>query len=195
MDTICKKASKQINALFRLRNVLDTSGKLKLYYAFIRSYFNHCPLVWHLCRIQKSKKMEKIQHRALKFVFNDSESSYSKLLECANSCSLVNWRLKCLSVEIFKNVHIIGPSCPLSGYFEFRRSHYDLRFDNRLSLKRFNTMTYGQNSISHKGTLLWNSLPSAMRQCTDLHEFSKLADDFFSIICCCGTCYSCVCTP
>jgi hypothetical protein len=44
-------------------------GKLTIYYSFIMSNFNYCPLVWHFCGEVNTKKVEKIQERALKFIY------------------------------------------------------------------------------------------------------------------------------
>jgi hypothetical protein len=51
-------------------------GKLTIYYSFILSNFNYCPLVWHFCGESNTKKLEKIQERALRFIYNNSDSSY-----------------------------------------------------------------------------------------------------------------------
>ncbi len=45
---------------------------------------NYCRLVWHFCRIQNSRNMEKIQERALRFVYEDYESTYDILLKKGN---------------------------------------------------------------------------------------------------------------
>ena len=33
--------------------------------------FNYCPLTWHYCGEVNTKKMENIQKRALRFIYND----------------------------------------------------------------------------------------------------------------------------
>jgi hypothetical protein len=45
------------------------------------------PLVWHFCGEGNTKKLEKIQERALRFIYNDSDSSYENLLEKSQSDS------------------------------------------------------------------------------------------------------------
>jgi hypothetical protein len=52
----------------------------------------YCPLTWHFCTEQNSNKIEKIQERALRFIYNDSDSSYETLLQNSimNNNSVVN---------------------------------------------------------------------------------------------------------
>ena len=76
---ICKKAGRHINVLARLSKTLEVQEKLLLFESFILSHFNYCPLVWHNCSIANMKKIEKLQIRALRFVYNDFSSSYSEL--------------------------------------------------------------------------------------------------------------------
>ena len=50
--------------------------KLTLFHTFILSNFHYCRLAWHFCSERNSKKLEKIQERALRFVYDDFESAY-----------------------------------------------------------------------------------------------------------------------
>ena len=74
-SNIYKKAARQINVLLRLSKYLSTETKILIYKSFIRSNFNYCPLVWHFCSKTSSDKMEKLQFRALRLVYNDFNSS------------------------------------------------------------------------------------------------------------------------
>ena len=47
---------------------------------FILSNFNYCPVIWHFCSETNTKKMEKNQERALKFIHNENHSTYEELL-------------------------------------------------------------------------------------------------------------------
>ncbi len=48
---------------------------MAIYRSYILSNFNYCSLVWHFCGIQNSRNMVKIQERALRFVYDDYEST------------------------------------------------------------------------------------------------------------------------
>ena len=70
ISNICKKACRQLNCLKRLAKYLDENSRLLLYKSFIIAHFNYCPAVWHACGKVNTMKLEKIQYRALKFVYN-----------------------------------------------------------------------------------------------------------------------------
>ena len=75
VSNICKKASKQLNVLKRIGKHLCRLGKLNIYHSFILSNFDYCPLTWHFCGEVNTKKIEKIQERALRFIYSDYSSS------------------------------------------------------------------------------------------------------------------------
>ena len=83
IGNICRKASQQLNILKRLGPYLDRLSKLTIFHTFLLSNFNFCPLAWHFCTERNSKKIEKVQERALRFVYEDYLSSYEQLLEKA----------------------------------------------------------------------------------------------------------------
>ena len=78
---ICTKAAQQLNVLQRLSKFLSEDTKLLIFKSFIQSNFNYCPLIWHFCSKANTEKLEKLQHRALRIVFNDYTSSYENLLK------------------------------------------------------------------------------------------------------------------
>jgi hypothetical protein len=49
ISNICKKASRQLNVLKRIGKHLTNLGRLTIYFSFIMSNFNYCPIVWHFC--------------------------------------------------------------------------------------------------------------------------------------------------
>jgi hypothetical protein len=59
---------------------LNRLGKLTIYHSFILSNFNYCSVIWHFCSEANTKKMKKIQERALKFIYNENHSTYEEFL-------------------------------------------------------------------------------------------------------------------
>ena len=98
---ICQKAARQINALKRLSKFLTLESRMAIFRSFIMSNFNYCSLVWHACGAKKNtRKLEKLQERALRFVYLDKVSSYDDLLTKANLTTLHLGRLKMLATEV-----------------------------------------------------------------------------------------------
>ena len=72
-----------------------------MFQTFIMSHINFCPIVWHFCGIKDLKKIEKIQYRALRYVYNDLTSSYASLRGRANRPLMYNQRLKQMMIEVY----------------------------------------------------------------------------------------------
>ena len=111
ISNVCKKASRQLNVLKRIGRNLCRLGKLNIYYSFIMSNFNYCPLVWHFCGEVNTKKIEKIQERALRFIYQDYNSSYDTLLDKSKLPSLKVRRLRAIALEAFKILNNQTPVC------------------------------------------------------------------------------------
>ncbi len=105
INIICSNAARQLNAIKHLQFNLDKESILAIYRSYILSNFNCCPLTWHFCGIQNSRNMEKIQERALRFVYEDYESTYDILLKKGNHDMLYIGRLRNMATEIFKALH------------------------------------------------------------------------------------------
>ncbi len=70
--------------------------------------------------------MEKIQERALRFVYEDYESTYHILLKKGNHDILYIGRLRNMATEIFKALHGSTPIY-ISDLFEEKDKIYNLR--------------------------------------------------------------------
>ena len=78
IKNICRKASQQLNVLKRIGCFLSKLNKLTIFHTFILSNFNFCPLACHFCNKSNTSKLEKIQERALRFIYDDYESTYDE---------------------------------------------------------------------------------------------------------------------
>ena len=88
---VCKNASRKVGVLMRLRNMLTTSAKLKIFISIIMPQITYCHTVWHFFRASDStigRKMERVQERALRAVYCDTRSSYDELLRKAKLATL-----------------------------------------------------------------------------------------------------------
>ena len=73
--------SKQMNAIARLSRVLDTNAKMCIVNAFILSNFQICAVVYHHCTIYDARRLEKLQKRVLKYVYNNFKAFYVELMQ------------------------------------------------------------------------------------------------------------------
>ena len=70
-----------MNALNRLKNSVPCKIKEALYRAFILPNFFYCSQVWHYCGGRNTTKLEKVNERALRFIYKDNSTSYHTLLK------------------------------------------------------------------------------------------------------------------
>ena len=188
VSKLCKKAGFHVSAMSRVAKYLDTKSLLNVFHAFIRSNFQYSNIVWHFTSKPSILKMEKIQRRALRIVFNDYTSSYADLLLKANVSSLYVSRLKNILIETFKTINKINPQF-LHDLFEINDTEYALRDPLPLLPPKFHTTTYGRNSFTFEASKLWNNLPNDLKHIRDLDEFSSEIHEWSGPEC---TCYNCI---
>ena len=109
VNYICKRTSRQLNAIRRISKYLKKDCIMKLFHAFVSSNFNYCPTIWHFTSKSSTMKIEKVHKAALRVVYNDYTTSYSGLLDMSNRTPLFLARLKGLLVEVFKCIRGLNP--------------------------------------------------------------------------------------
>ena len=142
--------------------------------SFIIANFNYCPVIWHFCSAKNIQRIEKIQERALRFVYSDYTSTYPQLLEKSSSCTMEVKRLN------------IGPNY-IKNLFSQRQSacrHMDL------CVPRVNQTTFGLKSFRYEAVKQWNSLPENVKRSTDLQTFKRLIKNWDGPACHCNFCMS-----
>ena len=187
VTSICRKASRQINVLKRIGKHLSKLARLTIFHSFILSNFNYCPTVWHFCGEGNAKKMEKIQERALRFVYEDYQSDYQSLLNKVGMPSLKIRRLRYMGIEVFKILHKKSPEY-LHDMVSFSKSNYNLRKENSVSVPRVRTTHFGLHSFRYAGASLWNELPDDLRLQTNLSSFKSLINNWNGSSCKCSSC-------
>ncbi len=144
--------------------------KLSIYCAFILSKFYYCPVVWMLCGQGNVKKMEHIQLKALRFLFNDFTSSYAELLKKSEQPSISIHLIRSLAKEVYKCINEITPEY-LCTLLTKHNIPYDFRDDNKLTQNKFRTVTYGKRSSVYLGPKLWNTMQLEIKNAISLQDF------------------------
>ena len=154
ISACCLKASRQFNALSRISKHINLKSKSIIYNSFIASNFNYCPLVLHFCGTTNSNKLEKLQERSLRILYNDFESPIQNLMDKSGQGTLLSNRLKYLILEVFKSIRKSNAPC-LHDIFVLQEVPYDLRTPKpEQPISR--TTNYGLRTFSYLGSKLWN---------------------------------------
>jgi hypothetical protein len=187
VSNICKKASRQLNVLKRIGKHLCKLGKMTIYHSFILSNFNYCPLTWHFCGEVNTKKIEKIQERALRFIYNDYSSSYDDLLIKSKLPSLKIRRQRSIAIETYKIINKETPTY-LNDLVKIKCNSYSFRYTNTAEIPQVRTTSYGINSFRYTAAKLWNSLPQHYRDQTSYKQFQSLVSCWNGESCYCSCC-------
>ena len=107
VSKLCQKASNKLYALARISPYMDQRKLRTLMRAFITSQFQYCPLIWIFHSRQLNKKISKIQKRALRITYKDTESTYSELLEKDCAVTIHTKNLQLLVTEMYKTRQIL----------------------------------------------------------------------------------------
>ena len=113
-----------------------------------------------------NSKIEKIQERALKIVYNDYESDYDTLLKMFGTDTMLQSRLKTMVMEVFKSLKRVNPVY-IQNIFLNQDQPYDLRNPYPLVQKKTKTVTFGLRTFGYLGSKMWNDLPSHFKD-TDI---------------------------
>ena len=172
VTNLCQKANNKISAFSRISNYLNQKQSLLLYNSFIMSQFNYCSLIWMFCGKVANNCVNRTHKRALRILFNDFTSSFEELLQKANQCTIHRKSLQKLMVEVYNSLTQQNPSF-LWDMFQEKINDYNLRSKNLLMLPQAKTTTYGNESLSFRGSILWNSLPNDIKTATSVCSFKK----------------------
>lgn len=169
---VCKRAARQLNAMMRLSKVLDHDAKRHVYHSFVYSNFTYCPAVWLMCEKTCINQLEKINCRALRFLYDDFDSTYTELLAKGNHRSISVLLMHTIATEVYKSLNGMSPDYMVNV---FRRTNhqYNVRNQHGLIQPSFSTMKYGFNTFSYLGAKIWNNLPNNVKEAGSLDVFKN----------------------
>ena len=120
------------------------------------------------------KKIENLQKRALKFLYNNYKISYEELLLKSGRSTMNVNRLRILCIKIYKTIYNLNP--------EFMRDLFSLRETSRLIQEKYllnlsvpvhNQLTFANKSLRVFGPKVWKSLLYHIKSSENL-ESSKM---------------------
>ena len=153
IDTLCPNTSYKLRTLRRIRKYLTPDKAKVLYNAFMNSQFSYASIIWMFCRKTDYLKLEKIEYKAVKIVFNSNES-FEDLLLHSNEVSIHQKQLCQLTTEIYESLTDLSPE------FTVKELPYNLRNGHILNLPSAQTSYCGTNSIRFIACQVWNNLLS-----------------------------------
>ena len=134
VDRLCSKASQKLGMLRRnCYFVKDTKRSRTLYLAIVRSLFQHCSIIWRPTNLNLNSKVEGIQKRAIKWIYNEENVHYSASDIYLRKCKELNLLPMYLRfqfvdlVMLYKILHSLV-TINLPNYLHFFSGKSRLRF-------------------------------------------------------------------
>ena len=117
-------------------------------------------------------KLERVQERALRAIYCDSNSTYLELLQRAKLPTLYNRRLQDIAILKYK---VKNGLCPdyISRLFIIRNIQYNL-INNYFIIPRVNTTGYGKHSVRYLGPVLWSKIDRTFRELKTVDQFRRV---------------------
>ena len=119
-----------------------------------------------------NKEINKTHKRAVQVVHKDKTLSFDKCLMKEAGITIHVKNLHKLMLEVFKTLNYLNPSY-LWDLFNVKQVEYNLRTKNLVVLPKIKAQTCGANSITCRGSILWNVLTDQIKACTNMAAFKK----------------------
>ena len=133
--------------------------------------------MWHFCTAPDNRKLERLQERALRLVYNTTTESYDTLLKRAKLTTLQNRRLQDILILMFKvkNKLTVNQIADIFNINEenINSKRYNLR-NADFVLPRFKTVTYGRHSLRFLRQQLRSKLSKGERNIGTLATFRTM---------------------
>ena len=81
INSLCRKSSQKLHALSTVSKYLSPNKNHILFKTFVTSPFNYCPSVWMCHSRTLNNRINNINHRTLRIVYQDKKSSFEELLQ------------------------------------------------------------------------------------------------------------------
>ena len=99
-----RKVSRKLQVLKRYKHFIPTYAKKRLYLAYFLSHLTYCSTVWFHYGKRNADIIEKLNGSILRFVFNDFNNSYEKLLQEINQPSLRARQINDMLILVFFSI-------------------------------------------------------------------------------------------
>ena len=168
--------------------------------SFFYATFNYCPLAWMSFRAKSLNKVESLQKRALRFLYEDYNSSCEQLLVKAKKETIKINRLRSLCIDIYKSINNINPTY-MNETFKLGKTSRVVRRNYKLNLDvpAINRVSFGDKSLRccrpniwnsnsniwNSNSNIWNSLPFLIKFSENLETFKNIAKNWNGVSCKC----------
>ena len=188
VTSICKKAQRKLTAIARYSKLLSF-GKLRiLLKSFVESQFGYSPLIWMFHDRSVNLKINRLQERALRLLYNDDASTFNDLLKRDGSYTVHQRNIQSLAIEMYKAKNDIGPKLLQDIFVERVYNGPTLRTKSDFIKPAVNTVHFGDDSLRSFGCIIWNLIPNDIKYLGNLEMFMSHIKQWSPEKCPCRLC-------
>ena len=139
------------------------------------------------CSRKLNRRINHIQERALRLVYDDYTTPFDDLLRKDKSVCIHHRNIQYLATEMYKVMNNIAPPF-MKEIFEEREAS-STRSGNTFVRPKVSTVYKGENSLRSFGPVVWNTMiPNRLKTCTNLVEFKHFIKSWVPDNCLCRLC-------
>ena len=161
VSDLCRKASQKIHALSRVYKFMKITQRKVLMKSFVLSHFGYCPLVWMFCGRSLNNRINRIHERGLRMVYDDYTSTFESLLGRDQSFTIHETNIQTLAIELYKTVNNLSPDLMKRVFPVNSNPRYPSQ--NTFLTRNNKTVSWGIESLSNIGPLIWANIPKEMK--------------------------------
>ena len=135
-----------------------------------------------------NNKINRLHKRCLRVVYNDSSSTFERLLTKDNSVSIHDRNLQVLATEMFKVYTEQGPDILQDVFPINSQPEYNVRNKTHFATRPIRTVHFGDNSLTYLGAKLWELIPSNMKDTESVEVFKNRIKGWIPDNCPCRLC-------
>ena len=119
-----------------------------------------------------NNEINRTHKRVLRALYGDYESTFEELLDREKSKTINKKNLQILMNEVYRTINNLNPEY-MWEFFTKRDVPYGLLISELCKIPSVNTQCYGINSLSLRGSLMWNALSDGIKLTTSAKNFKK----------------------
>ena len=167
IDQTCKKVSKYIGMMYRIRPLLATTHMNTIYKAIILPRLTYCDTVWGNCSSTLCTRIERLQNRAGRAILKVPVRTSSQLIrERLDWKSLSDLRYEHLCVLVYKCVAGFVPQYLQATFSSVKNYHsYKTRGSTQgnMALNLKPRTEAGRRTFLFRGAKAWNALDAQLK--------------------------------
>ena len=158
IEDLCKKLRRANGILAKIRHYISKKTCIAVYYSIFYTHLLYGCLCWNFSSKSNLDRIIKLQKTAVRIItFSDQHTHSNPLFIELNLLKVEDVFKFQIILSVYDFINNALPKS-LNHLFEINNTthQHDTRSKPCLHLPKFNSVTFGKNSLSYNGSVLWN---------------------------------------